>query len=42
MDLASNIGAKKVVEKIYPESIRNLNINIDNKVLQVLTVKGLN
>jgi len=42
MDLASNIGTKKVVEKIYPESIKNLNFNIDNKVLQVLTVKGLN
>ena len=42
MDLVSNVGAKKVIEKIYPESIKNLNYDINYKVLKFLTVKGLN
>jgi len=42
MDLVSNVGTKKVIEKIYPESIKNLNYDINNKVLKFLTVKGLN
>ena len=41
-DLASNIGTKKGIEKIYPESIKNLSNGLNNKVLQFLTVKGLN
>jgi hypothetical protein len=42
IDLASNIGTKKIIEKIYPESIKNNIRDINNKVLQFLTVKGLN
>ena len=42
IDLASNIGTKNVFEKKYPESIKNNVTDINNKVLQILTVKGLN
>jgi len=41
-DLASNIGTKKVIEKIFPETIKNYNYDASKKVLQFLTVKGLN
>jgi hypothetical protein len=42
IDLASNIGTKNVFEKKYPVSIKNNVTDINNKVLQILTVKGLN
>lgn len=42
IDLASNIGAKKVIEKTYSESMKNLGNDLNNKVLQFLTVRGLN
>jgi hypothetical protein len=42
IDLASNIGTKNVFVKKYPVSIKNNVTDINNKVLQILTVKGLN
>ncbi len=41
IDLVSNIGTKKVVEKIYNEPLKNL-YDVNNKDLQLLTVRGLN
>ena len=42
IDLASNINPKKVIGKTYSESMKNLGNDINNKVLQFLTVRGLN
>ena len=42
IDITSNIGTKKIVEKVYSESQKDLNHEISGKVLQFLTVKGLN
>ena len=42
IDLASNIETKKVVNRIYPESVKSLSQNDNNKDLQFFTVRGLN
>jgi hypothetical protein len=42
INLASSIGTKKIIEKIYTEPIKNLSYDVNNKDLQLLTVRGLN
>jgi len=42
INLASSIGTKKIIEKIYTEPLKNLSYDVNNKDLQLLTVRGLN
>jgi len=42
INLASSIGRKKIIEKIYTEPLKNLSNDVNNKDLQLLTVRGLN